>query len=81
MQLEQEDLHKSLAIPLGGGQVQLRGLIKECIEFDGDLIGAATGRPAGFFLIITGNELDTYLDSLENRTRSDNSRRTAFINS
>lgn len=74
-------LAQIIGYPNGGGQVQLRGLIKECIEFDGDLIGAATGRPAGFFLIITGNELDTYLDSLENRTRSDNSRRTAFINS
>lgn len=74
-------LAQIIGYPTGGNQVRLRGLIKECIESDGDLIGAATGRPAGFFLIITCNELDTYLDSLENRTRSDNSRRTALINS
>jgi hypothetical protein len=73
-------LAQIIGYPTGGNQVRLRGLIKECIEIDGDLIGATTGRPAGFFLIITCNELDNYLDSLENRTRSDNSRRTALIN-
>jgi len=65
----------------GGNQVQLRGLIKECIEIDGDLIGAATGNPAGFFIINTQAELETYLDSLENRTRSDNTRRSSLITS
>lgn len=70
-----------LGYPQGGNQVQLRSLIKECIEVDGDLIGATTGRPAGFFIVTTVNELETYLDSLENRTRSDNARRTALINS
>lgn len=74
-------LAQLLGYPTGGNQVQLRSLIKECIEIDGDLIGAATGRPAGFFVISTINELETYLDSLENRTRSDNTRRTALINS
>lgn len=69
-----------IAFPTGGNQVRLRSLIKECIEIDGDLIGAATGRPAGFFIIITQQELEDYLDSLENRTRSDNDRRTALIN-
>lgn len=69
-----------LGYPTGGNQVQLRGLIKECIEVNGDLIGATTGRPAGFFIITNINELETYLDSLENRTRSDNDRRTALIN-
>ena len=75
------DLATQLGFPTGGNQVQLRSLIKECIEIDGDLIGAATGQPAGFFLISTLAELEEYLDSLENRTRSDNQRRTALINS
>lgn len=74
-------LAQLLGYPSGGNQVQLRSLIKECIEVDGDLIGAVTGRPAGFFIITTINELEIYLDSLENRTRSDNDRRTALINS
>ncbi|MEO6883260.1 MAG: hypothetical protein ABI199_04460 [Bacteroidia bacterium] len=74
-------LAQLLGYPIGGNQVQLRGLIKECIEFDEDLIGATTSRPAGFFRINTINELENYLDSLENRTRSDNDRRTALINS
>jgi hypothetical protein len=74
-------LAQQLGYPVGGNQVKLRGLIKECIEIDGDLIGATTGRPAGFFIISTIQELETYLDSLENRTRSDNDRRTALINS
>ena len=74
-------LAQILGYPTGGNQVQLRGLIKECIEQDGDLIGAATGRPAGFFIINNIVELETYVDSLGNRTRSDNDRRTALINS
>ncbi len=74
-------LAQLLGFPTGGNQVQLRGLIKECIEHDGDLIGAATGRPAGFFVIANLAELERYIDSLENRTRSDNARRTALINS
>lgn len=74
-------LAQILGYPTGGNQVQLRGLIKECIEIDDDLIGAATGRPAGFFIISNVNELENYLDSLENRTRSDNQRRTALLNS
>ena len=73
-------LSQLLGLPVGGNQVQLRGLIKECIEIDGDLIGAATGRPAGFFIINTLQELERYADSLENRTRSDNDRRSALIN-
>jgi hypothetical protein len=72
-------LAQILHFPTGGNQVQLRSLIKECIEVDGELIGAATGRPAGFFIISNLAELETYLDSLENRTRSDNSRRSALI--
>lgn len=74
-------LAQLLGYPSGGNQVQLRGLIKECIEVDSDLIGAATGKPAGFFIVASINELETYLDSLENRTRSDNDRRTALISS
>jgi hypothetical protein len=73
-------LAQLLGFPIGGNQVKLRGLIKECIEVDGDLIGASTGRHAGFFIIQSINELDIYIDSLENRTRSDNKRRTALIN-
>lgn len=70
-----------LGYPTGGNQVQLRSLIKECIEIYGDLIGATTGRPAGFFIITNSSELEAYLDSLEHRTQSDNKRRTALINS
>jgi hypothetical protein len=73
-------LLEPLGYPTGGNQPVLRKLIKECIEVDGDLIGAATGNPAGFFLINSLQELERYIDSLENRTRSDNDRRTALIN-
>jgi hypothetical protein len=65
--------------PTGGNQPKLRRLIKECIESDGDLIGAATGRPAGFFIIATLSELENYLDTLGNRAISDNERRSALI--
>ena len=74
-------LAQILGYPTGGNQVKLRKLIKECIETDGDLIGAATGQPAGFFIIANLNDLDVYLDSLENRARRDNDRRTALVNS
>ncbi len=74
-------LAQLLNFPTGGNQVQLRSLIKECIEIDGDLIGAATERPPGFFMINTIHELENYIDSLENRTRSDNARRSALITS
>ena len=74
-------LAQLLGHPTRGNQVRLRTLIKECIEIDGDLIGASTGRPAGFFIISNLQELEQYIDSLENRTRSDNERRTALINS
>lgn len=73
-------LAQAINFPTGGNQVRLRSLIKECIETDGDLIGASTGDPAGFFIINTVQELETYVDSLENRTRSDNTRRSALIN-
>lgn len=73
-------LAQLLGFSIRSNQVQLRSLIKECIEQDGDLIGSATGKPAGFFIISTLDELEKYLDSLEHRTRSDNTRRTALIN-
>jgi hypothetical protein len=73
-------LARLINFPTGGNQVRLRSLIKDCIENDGDLIGAATGRPAGFYLIGSLQELDSYLDTLEGRTRSNNERRTALIN-
>lgn len=76
------DLAGLINFPVGGNQEKLRQLIKECIEQDGDLIGAATGRiNPGFFIIETIVELNNYLDSLERRTRSDNERRTALIES
>ena len=76
------DLARLINFPIGGNQEKLRQLIKECIEQDGDLIGAATGRIIpGFFIIETIVELNNYLDSLERRTRSDNERRTALIES
>ena len=70
-----------LGFPTGGNQVLLRTLIKECIEIDNDLIGSATGNPAGFFIISTLQELERYIDTLEGRTISNNIRRTALINS
>ena len=73
-------LAQILGYPTGGNQVRLRSLIKECIETDGDIIGAATNRPAGFFIISSLTELEIYLDSLENRTDRNNNRRTALIN-
>ncbi len=75
-----EPLAIQINFPTSSNQIKLRGLIKECIEIDGDLIGAATGRPAGFFKITTNVELERYLDSLERRTKSDNDRRNALIN-
>lgn len=74
-------LAQLLGYPTSGNQVQLRGLIKECIEIDGDLIGSSTYRPSGFFIISNVSELENYLDSLEKRTRSDNQRRTSLLNS
>ena len=73
-------LAQSLGYPVGGNQVKLRRLIKECIEHDGDLIGAVTGQPAGFFRIENIQELNKYIDSLESRTRGDNIRRSAILN-
>ena len=70
-----------IGFPTKGNQIQLRRLIKECIEVDSDLICAATGRPAGFFMVSNVAEFNSYIDSLENRTRSDNDRRSALIRS
>lgn len=72
-------LAQNLGYPTSGNQVELRSLIKECIQIDGDLIGAVTGQPAGFFLVGSIAELESYIDTLESRTRSDNERRTALI--
>ncbi len=74
-------LAQQLGYPTSSNQPLLRELIKECIEIDGDLIGATTGKPAGFFRINTLQELEKYVDTLEGRTRSDNSRRSALITS
>ncbi len=74
-------LASTLGFPTSGNQVLLRTLIKECIEIDNDLIGSATSNPAGFFIISTLQELETYIDTLEGRTKSNNIRRTALINS
>lgn len=72
-------LAQILGFPTGGNQPRLRTLIKECIEIDGDLIGASNSSPKGFFLISNLQELDVYLNTLENRIRSSNERRTALI--
>ena len=74
-----EDLARMLGYPTTGNQVQLRGLIKECIEVDNDLIGSSTINPPGFFIISEKEELEDYANSLESRARSDNQRRTALI--
>ncbi len=44
-----QTLAQNLGYPTGGNQAELGSLIKECIEVDGDLIGAVTEQPAGFF--------------------------------
>ena len=63
------NIAKALGFPTGGNQVKTRNLIRECIEIDGDLIGSSLSKPRGFYLIdqTKKNELDSYLDSLENR--------------
>ena len=60
---------KALGFPTGGNQVKPRNLIRECIEIDKDLIGSTLSKPRGFYLIDTTNkgEVESYLDSLENR--------------
>jgi len=78
--IKAKKLAKILGYSTKNNQVDLRTLIKECIEVDGDLIGAATGKPAGFFIISNSQELENYLDTLESRARKDNERRTALIN-
>jgi len=72
-------LEQILGYPPTRNQTKLRKLIKECIEHDNDLIGSITGSPAGYFMISSIAELDNYLDSLEGRIRSDNTRRDALI--
>lgn len=63
------NIARALGFPTGGNQVKTRNLIRECIENDGDLIGSSSSMPRGFYLIDQTNksELDSYLDSLENR--------------
>ena len=63
------NIAQALGFPTGGNQVKTRDLIRECIEIDGDLIGSSLSKPKGFYLIVqtNKNELDSYLDSLENR--------------
>jgi len=66
----------------GGNQVKTRRLIRECIEHDQDLIASTLSNPKGFYKIRRSNiqELHDYLDSLENRAREINGRRTHLIN-
>ena len=68
--------------PTGGNQVKTRNLIRECIEHDQDLIASTLRNPRGFYKIRRNNiqELNDYLDSLENRAREINIRRTNLIN-
>lgn len=76
-----ERLSLALGFPAGGNQVQTRNLIRECIEVDGDLIGSSLSNPKGFYLIDQTNirELESYLDSLENRSIDILQRRTWLI--
>lgn len=71
-----------MGFPLGGNQVMARNLIRECIEHDGDLIASTLSNPKGFYKVDTVNtiELHSYLDSLENRAREINERRTWMLN-
>ncbi len=63
------NIAQALGFLTGGNQVKIRDLIRECIEIDGDLIGSSLSKPRDFYLIdqTNKNELDSYLDSLENR--------------
>ena len=65
-----------------GNQVKTRNLIRECIEHDQDLIASTLTKPRGFYKIRRNNisELNDYLDSLENRAREINLRRSNLIN-
>lgn len=67
---------------IGGNQVKTRKLIRECIEHDHDLIASTLTKPRGFYKIRRTNiqELNDYLDSLQNRAREINLRRTHLIN-
>ena len=74
-------ISRALGFPTGGNQVKTRNLIRECIEVDGDLIGSSLSNPKGFYLIDQTNtrELESYLDSLENRSIDILQRRTWLI--
>lgn len=71
-----------MGFPVGGNQVKTRNLIRECIEHDHDLIASTLRKPRGFYKIRRSNiqALHDYLDSLENRAREINGRRTNLIN-
>lgn len=71
-----------MGYPTGGNQVKTRNLIRECIQYDHDLIASTLKKPRGFYKIHSNNiqELHDYLDSLENRAREINGRRTNLIN-
>lgn len=71
-----------MGYPIGGNQVKTRTLITECIEHDQDLIASTLKKPRGYYKIRRNNiqELNDYLDSLENRAREINNRRTNLIN-
>ncbi|MEP7238425.1 MAG: hypothetical protein ABI685_11185 [Ferruginibacter sp.] len=71
-----------MGFPLGGNQVMTRNLIRECIEHERDLIASTLSNPKGFYKVDTINtvELHSYLDSLENRAREINERRTWMLN-
>lgn len=68
-----------LGFPTGGNQVKTRKLMTECIDIDGDLIGSTLKRPKGYFIISFLVELDNYLDTLENRAKEINDRRSSLI--
>ncbi|MGC4038853.1 MAG: hypothetical protein QM764_23045 [Chitinophagaceae bacterium] len=71
-----------MGYPIGGNQVKTRTLITECIEHDQDLIASTLKKSRGYYKIRRNNiqELNDYLDSLENRAREINNRRTNLIN-
>ena len=76
---------KQIALHMGysiyNNQVKTRKPIRECIEHDNDIIASTLTNPRGFYKIKNNNiqELSHYLDSLENRARKINSRRSNLI--
>lgn len=70
-----------MGFPAGGNQVKNRDLIRECIEYDGDLILSSLSKPKCFYKCDINNkaEFEQHLDLLENRASDILHRRNNLI--